>query len=69
MEDTGTTNPLFIVLFFLIRCGVPLLVMLGISYLLQRLGVIARPSEPPAGWDNGKTDGSINGGDLAHAKH
>lgn len=66
MEDTSSTNPLFIVLFFFVRCGVPLLVMLGISYLLQRLGVIARPSEPPPGWDNGS---STNGGNLAHAKH
>jgi hypothetical protein len=39
-------NPTIIVLMFLARCLVPLLIMLGISYLLRRYGLI-RPSPPP----------------------
>ncbi len=62
MENTNS-NPLFVALFFVLRCLVPLLVMLGISYLLKRLGLIAPPPEPPPDRDNGNNH---NGGDLAH---
>jgi hypothetical protein len=52
MEQTSNTNPLFISLLFILRCIVPLLIMLGISYLLKRLGVIVEPPKPPPDWDN-----------------
>ena len=68
MEDTSSTNPLFISLFFIVRCLVPLVIMLGISYLLKRLGLIADPPKPPPDWDNGDADNHHgNGGGVAHA--
>jgi hypothetical protein len=39
MEDSPA-NPIFIFLFFVARCFVPLLIMLGISALLRKLGYI-----------------------------
>ncbi len=69
MEETSSTNPLIVSLFFVARCVIPLAIMIGISYLLQRLGVIAKPAEPPADWDDGNNHNQENGGDLAHAKH
>ena len=44
MEE-ASANPIIILLMFIARCLVPLLIMLGISYLLRRLGLI---KEPPA---------------------
>jgi hypothetical protein len=44
MDDSGA-NPLVVALLFLVRCLVPLALMLGISYLLRRLGLITEP--PP----------------------
>lgn len=46
MGDSGA-NPLIVMLLFLLRCLVPLLLMLGLSYLLRRLGLIGE-QEPPA---------------------
>jgi hypothetical protein len=70
--DKASTNPLLLGLFFIIRCLVPLLVMLGISYLLKRLGFIQPPSEPPSGWNNqedeANNDNHTNSGSLAHGK-
>jgi hypothetical protein len=42
--EHANPNPIFIGLLFILRCAVPLGVLLGISYLLRRLGLI----EPPA---------------------
>ena len=50
---------------FILRCLVPLLVMLGISYLLKKLGFIATP--PPAPPDEANNENNGNGG-LAHGK-
>jgi hypothetical protein len=70
MDQPSSTNPLFISLFFVLRCVVPLVIMFGISYVLRRLGVIARPPEPPAGWNDEETYPPTNDeGGLAHAKH
>jgi hypothetical protein len=46
-------NPTIIVLMFLARCLVPLVIMLGISYLLRRYGLITAPPPPPKEFDNG----------------
>jgi len=44
----NAANPFVIVLLFLARCLVPLLIMLGISHLLRRLGWIKEsPPQPP----------------------
>jgi hypothetical protein len=46
-------NPTIIVLMFLARCLVPLVIMLGISYLLRRYGLITAPPPPPKELDDG----------------
>jgi hypothetical protein len=55
MEEAGT-NPIFIAFFWILRCVVPLLVLLGISYLLRRVGVIEELPKPPPDWDDGNED-------------
>jgi hypothetical protein len=40
-------NPIYVALLCILRCLVPLLIMLGISYLLRRFGFIAKPTSPP----------------------
>jgi hypothetical protein len=68
--NSSDSNPAIIALFFVLRCLVPLAVMLGISYLLRRLKLIAEPPKPPPGWDNKDQDSSNNSGEggLAHGK-
>ncbi len=71
MEEAPGTNPLYVGLFFVLRCVIPLAIMLGISYLLKRLGVIAEPPKPPPDWNNGNThNNTLNPGEggVAHAK-
>ena len=64
--DKASTNPLIVSLFFVLRCVIPLILMLGVSYLLQRLGVIAEPPPPPPdnAMDNNQPLNSEEG--LAH---
>lgn len=54
--ENAHTNPFFVALFFIIRCLLPLFIMLGISYLLKRLGLIAPPPKPPPDKDDGHND-------------
>lgn len=55
MEEPGGLNPwLFELGFFFLRCGVPLLIIFGLSYIMRRLGLIAPPPKPPAEWNNTK---------------
>ncbi len=49
-------NPIIIVLMFLLRCLVPLAIMLGISYLLRRYGLIKAPPPPPKELDDGNNN-------------
>jgi hypothetical protein len=64
----GTEGPIFLIeaLLFVLRCLVPLLLMLGLSYLLKKTGVIKPPPPPPPGRDNGNNH--HNGGGVAHGK-
>jgi hypothetical protein len=68
MEDSASTNPLLVSLFFVVRCIIPLAIMLGISYLLKRLGLIAEPPKPPPDWDDGDSENHLNnnGEGVAH---
>jgi hypothetical protein len=70
--DRAAANPLLVGLFFILRCLVPLVVMLGISYILKKLGFIQPPPPPPTGWDNGENknenDKPNHSGGLAHGK-
>jgi hypothetical protein len=71
MEEASSSNPLLIGLFFVLRCIIPLAIMLGISYLLKRLGVSAEPPKPPPDWNNGNSNSTnLNPGEegAAHAK-
>jgi hypothetical protein len=50
--DKATTS-FAVSLLFILRCLVPLVIMLGISYVLKRLGFIKEPpSRPPNGSTN-----------------
>jgi len=60
---------MFVGLFFILRCLVPLVIMLGISYILRRLGVIATPPQPPSDWNDETNSPATNEGGLVHAKH
>jgi hypothetical protein len=64
----GTEGPIFLIeiLLFVLRCLVPLLLMLGLSYLLKRMGLIKPPPPPPPGRDN--DNNNTNGGGVAHGK-
>lgn len=56
--DKATTS-FAVSLLFILRCLVPLAIMLGISYILRRLGFIKEPpSRPPNG--NNHDDGNNN---------
>jgi len=46
MEEVST-NPVFIALLCIARCLIPLLIMLGISYLLRKFGLIKVTPKPP----------------------
>ncbi len=45
--DRASANPLIVVLFFVLRCIIPLVLMLGVSYLLRKLGLVAPPAQEP----------------------
>ena len=69
--QAATEGPIFLVeaLLFVLRCVVPLLLMLGVSYLLKRFGLIAPPPPPPPDRDNGNNgNDKTNGGGVAHGK-
>ena len=72
--DEPSANPLLVSLICAARCVIPLLIMLGITYLLKKFGLIAEAPQPPPEDDNGymSTDGNnLNNGDeggLAHGK-
>lgn len=59
-------------LLFAVRCLLPLLLMLGVSYLLRRLGLIATPPPPPPDVNDGENGPNGNnktaGGGVAHGK-
>jgi hypothetical protein len=64
--DKVDLNPLYVIFLYVLRCLVPLGIMLGISYLLRRFGLIKEPPPPPENWnDNQNNHGTANGG-IAH---
>jgi hypothetical protein len=68
--NEGSLNPLYVFFLYILRCVVPLGIMLGISYLLRRFGFISKPPPPPKGWDdeedNNHNDHKPMDGGLAH---
>lgn len=63
-------SPFYVALFFVLRCLVPLVLMLGISYLLRRFKLIAEPPPPPPGWENDVQPENHNKGEggLTHGQ-
>ncbi len=53
----ATANPVYIALLCIARCLVPLVILFAISYLLRRLGVIAKPAPPPEEYQRGEDNG------------
>jgi hypothetical protein len=53
----ATANPIFVALICIARCLIPLLLLFGVSYLLRRLGVIAKPTPPPEEYTEREDDG------------
>ena len=53
----ASANPVFVAFLCILRCLVPLLLLFGISYLLRRLGVIAKPAPPPEEYQKSEDNG------------
>jgi hypothetical protein len=64
--DNVNLNPLYIIFLYILRCLVPLGIMLGISYLLRRFGFIKEPPPPPEDWNNDQNHNDGANGGLAH---
>lgn len=52
-----SANPVYVAIFCIARCLIPLLVLFGISYLLRRFGVIAKPAPPPNEYESSEDNG------------
>ncbi len=50
-------NPFYVALLCVGRCLVPLIILFGISYLLRRFGVIAKPTPPPEKYNETEDNG------------
>jgi hypothetical protein len=66
--DSNAANPFIITLMFVARCLVPLLIMLGVSYLLKYFGLLQEPPAPPVETAEIEDENDANGGDLTHGK-
>ena len=64
--DNVNSNPLFIIFLYVLRCLVPLGIMLGISYLLRRFGLIKEPPPPPADWNGEQNHNDTANGGVTH---
>jgi hypothetical protein len=64
MENPGT-NPVIVALLFILRCLVPLAIMLGVSQLLRHFGLIRDTSLPEEATEAGD-DNNLDEGDMVH---
>lgn len=53
----ASANPVYVAMLCMARCLIPLLILFGISYLLRRFGVIAKPAKPPSDYENSEDNG------------
>ena len=53
----ATANPIYVALLCIARCLVPLVILFGISYLLRRFGIIAKPAPPPEEYQKSEDNG------------
>jgi hypothetical protein len=65
-QANGNANPFLVSLFFIARCLIPLVFMLGVTYLLKKLGLVAESPPPPPDQDNNGNNEDEGG--LAHGK-
>jgi hypothetical protein len=60
-----SANPIWVALFCVIRCVIPLVLLLGVSYLLRKLGLVREPEQPPpedtTGTNNSSEGGFVHG--------
>lgn len=68
--DNPSPDPVVVVLLFILRCLVPLGIMLGVSYLLRKFGLISEPPKTSLEENNGENEGAeaATEGDLLHGK-
>jgi hypothetical protein len=64
--DKSSANPIIVILFFFLRCLVPIGIMLGISYLLRRLGLITEHPHEPEDHLHNNAGNSQEKGNVAH---
>ena len=65
--DNSQASPLIVVLLFLLRCLVPIIILMGVSYLLRKLGLISEPHVHKP-HDQNDNNTPINQGGLHHDK-
>ncbi len=53
----ATANPIYVALLCIARCLVPLVILFGVSYLLRRFGVVAKPTPPSEEYDKSEDNG------------
>ena len=64
MENPGT-NPVIVALLFVLRCLVPLAIMLGVSQLLRHFGFIRDTTRPENG-PEAEDETNLDEGDVVH---
>jgi hypothetical protein len=64
--DNSNINPLYLILLYILRCLIPLGIMLGLSYLLRKFGLIKTSPRPPQDWDHNLHTQDPAKGDQAH---
>jgi hypothetical protein len=53
----ASTNPIYVALLCIGRCLVPLIILFGISYLLRRFGIVAKPAPPTEEYQKSEDNG------------
>ncbi len=65
--DEQNATPFVVAIFFVIRCLIPLAIMIGISFVLRKLGLISEPPQKPPDQQQGNSGHHNGNGGLAHA--
>jgi hypothetical protein len=53
----ASANPIYVAILCIARCLVPLVILFGISYLLRRFGIVAKPAPPPEEYQKSEDNG------------
>jgi hypothetical protein len=67
--DNASANPIIVALLCVARCLIPVLILLGVSYLLRRFGYIKAPPSPPDEFNEIVNDNPHREGGLTHENH